>query len=632
MHDRSGPFKLAEKPQERRGIILVLAAVLMITVMGFAAFAIDVGFMVLTVDEMQNAADAAALAGAMRMNEGAATVRSAAKDIALRNYTGKNTIVLTNSDIELGQYDLTSRTFTINETTPNAVRVTARTVNRNLYFAKVFGNAKYSTSAKAVAMINPRDIAFVVDLSGSMNDDTEAAWAPETINGEWASEGYPTIGTQLANNIYSDLGFGSFPGTSEWIGKPAGVANNTSCYYNLQVSNGPLSKSGIASTYKILSGDSITTRKTKAYKWIIDNQLAVLMPNARPTPNSSNSTSLTYWTSYLDYVIAPRTVSSTAYPPSQDSDRMTGQNNPNLDTHPTTASDLPDKYLNQVGYRTYVQFLLDWGRDRTPTVDNSTNANLSLTKTELSRHNTAWCRYVTEATPAGNFSFPPREQPTHACRRAIIAALKVLEDQNSGIQNPWRDQVSIVTYDAIDSYHAPVLEQALTPDYRVAMQKCTTFQAVGDQAASTATENGIIKARAHLALPAAGGVGRVFSNKVVVLLTDGVPNLYQSTFNTVSAYMASKPSNQYYSSTTGNMPWNSVLMQASIMKSENTQIFPVGTGVGADYEFMDRAANLNGTAKNGHAPQGTGNPAVYEAVLTQIFSDIIKGGRVRLVH
>jgi hypothetical protein len=72
-------------------------------------------------------------------------------------------------------------------------------------------------------------------------------------------------------------------------------------------------------------------------------------------------------------------------------------------------------------------------------------------------------------------------------------------------------------------------------------------------------------------------------------------------------------------------------MQAKQTKADAVQIFPIGTGLGADYEFLDRAARLNGTAKNGQAPRGTGNPASYEQTLTTIFSEIIKGGRVRLV-
>ena len=621
------------RQRSRKGIIIVYAAFLMVVVFGFAAFAIDIGYVALTVDQLQNAADAAALAGAMRMKDGPATVRSAAIDIASRNYLGKSTITISNSDVELGMYDMTTRVFTVNETAANSVRVTTRATDKSLFFAPVIGHKKFSKAKQAIAIINPRDIVFCIDLSGSMNDDTEPCWATETIDAEYAGQGYGNVGTTLMNNLYSDLGFGTFPGTSQYIGQSlSGITNIQSAYYKMTLNGGPLTAGSIQSAYRIVSGDSQAQRKTKAYNWIIDKQLAVIMPNARPTPSSTDTTSRTYWTTYLDYVIWPYTNGGTSYPPSQDTDRITGQNNPNTSNYPGTASNLPDKYQNVVGYRTYVQFLLDFGRERTPTVDNSTNAATNLTKTEISLANTAWCRKVTESTPAGNFSFPPREQPVHAVRRAVIASLKVVEDQNVGLAPDWSDYVSIVTFDAIDSYHAPVLQQSLTKDYRATMQKAANLQIVGDQVSSTATENGLIMARNHLKTVAQGGSGRTYTNKVIILLTDGVPNLYSSSSSTVSSYITANPSTNYYSSTSGNLPYNSALMQSAQSKTTSLQLYPVGTGMGADYDFLDRMARLNGTASGGQAPRGSGNPASYEATLTTIFQNIIKGGRVRLAH
>lgn len=627
------PVKKHLQRHRRKGVVIVYAALMMVVVFGFAAFAIDIGHMALSHDQLQTAADAAALAGAMRMKDGPTTVRSAARDIASRNFLGKSPVSLPDSDIQLGVYDLGTHTFTVNETAANAVKVTTRITDSPLFFAPVMGNNTFNSSAEAIAIINPRDIAFVIDLSGSMNDDTEPAWATETINAAYASQGYPTIGTQLMTNLYSDFGFGAYPGAQQFIGQGlSGITNTSSAYYNMQVNGGPLTTASTAATYKILSSDSTAVRKTKVYKWIIDKQLAVLMPNAHPLPLSSDGTSYSYWEKYLDYVIYPRTVSGTAYPPSQDTDRITGFNNPNLSNYPGTASNLPDKYRNIVGYQTYVQYLMDWGRDRTPTVSNSTNADLTLTKTEASLKNTAWVPKVTEMTPAGNFVFPPREQPMHAVRRAVIAALKVVEDQNAALAADWSDYVSIISFDAIDAYHAPVLQTPLSRDYRGAMSATANLQVVGDINASTATENGIILARNHLKVASAGGSGRTYTNKVIIVLTDGVPNINQSSSSTVSAYISGHPSSEYYSTSGSNLPYNAVLMQAAQTKADATQIFPVGTGLGADYDFLDRAARLNGTAKNGEAPHGTGNPASYEQTLVTIFEEIIKGGRVRLVQ
>src|ERR1700675_734971 len=46
------------------GVILPLAALLLVVVLGMAAFSIDIGYMIFVESELQNAADASALAGA----------------------------------------------------------------------------------------------------------------------------------------------------------------------------------------------------------------------------------------------------------------------------------------------------------------------------------------------------------------------------------------------------------------------------------------------------------------------------------------------------------------------------------------------------------------------------------------
>ena len=68
-----------------------------------------------------------------------------------------------------------------------------------------------------MAVTNPRDIAFVVDLSGSMNYDTDPN-NTDDINRTFAPLGYPTIGTELMQQIYDDFNFGTFPGPSQHAG------------------------------------------------------------------------------------------------------------------------------------------------------------------------------------------------------------------------------------------------------------------------------------------------------------------------------------------------------------------------------------------------------------------------------
>ena len=58
------------RSKDRRGNILVLSAVVMVAMLGFVAFTVDVGFMTQTKAQMQTAADGSALAAALEMPQG----------------------------------------------------------------------------------------------------------------------------------------------------------------------------------------------------------------------------------------------------------------------------------------------------------------------------------------------------------------------------------------------------------------------------------------------------------------------------------------------------------------------------------------------------------------------------------
>lgn len=601
----------------RRGNVLVLTAFLLVVLLGMIAFSVDLGYMFTVRNQLQAAADAAALAAASKLAK-AEDVYPTANEFASYNKASLRPVNLHTNDVEIGMWQPDARTFTPGET-GNAVRVTARAdevINGRtpFFFARVLGTNEFQASVSAIAVCNPRDIAFVIDLSGSMNDDAEPCWATTAINSEFGPQGYPTIGNDLVQDLYTDLGFGAFPGTIEHVGEGV-VTANTNSYVNLTANGGPLTNSSVPSSYRIFSSDSESTRKQKAYRWIIDTQLARLMPAAVPAPSSSN---YGFWEKYLDYVIQSVNVSRGTLPPNQDSDRITGYNNPNPSTFPGATG--TNSWRNKLGYRTFVQFLMDNGRDIQQ--DGSTYMQHSY----LSPN----CPYHSETTAGGVFSFPPREQPTHATRRALIAAMKVIKDRNENIGDPnQRDWVSVITFDRRSN--PPVIHQALTYEYDAAMQACTKLQAVGDIGASTTTEYGLMTARTHLKPPSQGGQGRPNVNKIVVLLTDGVPNDFVSTNSEVNSYISDNPSSDFYGS--GQSAYNAPLMQTMEMQNQNWLVYPVGTGLGADYDFMDRLGRSGGTANDdGQSPRGTGNPGEYEERLADIFRQIIDSPRVRLVQ
>ena len=147
-----------------------------------------------------------------------------------------------------------------------------------------------------------------------------------------------------------------------------------------------------------------------------------------------------------------------------------------------------------IGYRSYVSWCLDSGRDQT--ADSSGDyAQISV--------NSPNCPYHNESTAGGTFSFPPSEQPTHSERRSVIAGLQEVKTKNTTISDTnQKDWVSIVTFDKVAG---TAVRLGLTSNYDSAMKSATTMQAVGYNGNSTATETGLIAAYNLIKAKSQGG-------------------------------------------------------------------------------------------------------------------------------
>ncbi|MEN6408056.1 MAG: pilus assembly protein TadG-related protein [Thermoguttaceae bacterium] len=584
------------KESTRRGAIAVLAMVFLVVALGMVAFVVDVGYLALTRTRLQAAADSAALAGAATINLPRAEMEAEAKAMASANMSGQP--VLSSSDIEYGVWDAGTYTFAASNSAANAVRVTVRTNANNggatpLFFARIFGLTSVDQSATAIATVNPRDICFVVDLSASMNYDTR----PDRADSSAAQA--------LIQKVYSDFGFGAYPGTSQYAGYPLTKQTSGSNWLT------PLKSALTSTTYKntiyftgtyknsrYYDSDGRTvlsdaTRTRRAYAWVMDVQIGQqLMPAATPKPNSTNSNSYNYWKSYID--------------------------------DPDSASEGSTNFYTRLGYASYVQFMMYNGRDGEP--DNVNTTPMSV--------NNALCPYHSEPTDGGTFNFPPQEQPTHAARRAMIAALQVVKDRNSNISDPnQKDWVSIVTFDK-NSTSTILVTQPLTVDYSGTMAIATTMQACGSGPACTCTEGGLVAAYNHIKPQSQGGKGREHVNKIVVLLTDGAPNLRQSSSTTINNYKGANPSDYWIAncSTETDYCKQASLMEASIMQGKNWYLYPVGLGLDVATDFMDKMALMSVTAdKNGNSFSST-DPASHEATLKKIFETIITRPKLRLVQ
>ena len=167
-------------------MVLPLLALTIVTMVGFLALAIDVGMLGIAKTQTQQAADLAALTAARTLNGNASTTyNQAAATTNAQNLLTYNLILgqsIKSSQLALtyGSYDYnqTSQTFSANfpATTGNATTAVSATVtSSNLTggFSKVFGTPLLpNVSATAQAVHRPRDIALVMDLSGSMRMGT----------------------------------------------------------------------------------------------------------------------------------------------------------------------------------------------------------------------------------------------------------------------------------------------------------------------------------------------------------------------------------------------------------------------------------------------------------------------------
>ncbi|MBX3439900.1 MAG: hypothetical protein KF861_20590, partial [Planctomycetaceae bacterium] len=183
-------------PDKRRGAFMVLAFFCLIATLAFVAFSIDTGNIALNKTLMQNAVDSAALAAAMEITSAVenapadaqdptAYAREQAKLMAVQVANLNGVFVDANYDVTFGlrSYNPGSQSFEIQwgVEPANAVKVRARKDNVDttapdgklpMMFAGVLGDKSVRMQAEAIAFIEARDIAVVLDFSQSMNYDS----------------------------------------------------------------------------------------------------------------------------------------------------------------------------------------------------------------------------------------------------------------------------------------------------------------------------------------------------------------------------------------------------------------------------------------------------------------------------
>jgi hypothetical protein len=177
-----------------------MVAVTMVGLFGFVALAVDVGRISIARGQAQSAADVAAMAGARSLNgilpQDTATATNNAKNAASAINVLGQPISASSVSVTHGtyRYNTGSQSFST-QYTLNAgelYNLTQATVNLNLptTFAKALGISTFNVSATAIAAHRPRDVAVVLDYSGSMNNESDL----------WNNESYLDNGQSAPNN------------------------------------------------------------------------------------------------------------------------------------------------------------------------------------------------------------------------------------------------------------------------------------------------------------------------------------------------------------------------------------------------------------------------------------------------
>ncbi len=210
----------ATRSANRRGVITILTALMTIMILGMIAFAVDIGYVLSSREELQRSADAAALAACWDFAQQLADGQSADDATLLARttadqYAGLNAVSRDSPDLALNPCNAAggdivfgyindlydgSAAFDTNATDSfNAVRVRVRRdASQNgelpLFFARIFGRTGQSLQAEATAAI-VRDVrGFRASTSGECLDllpfaldlETFEAWMDGDIGeDEW---------------------------------------------------------------------------------------------------------------------------------------------------------------------------------------------------------------------------------------------------------------------------------------------------------------------------------------------------------------------------------------------------------------------------------------------------------------
>lgn len=627
--------------KRRRGSVIVQSVVFGGTVaLGVAALAVDTGLMFSARQELQSAADAAALAAASQLGsrEDALTdARAEAQRFANANRVAGDSADIIDSDVEFGRAELVGEKyqFVAGATPHDAVRVSLRRDQSaedgpvSLLFAKVFDMHSARLSASATAMLVPRDIALVIDLSASMNDDSELRhykrFASErtgyidgvkiNLDDIWTnlpvSKGRAGIkngsnpsspGACYAGDNQPGTGPGSptaaagFNGSSESSASgPAGPRFGWMTGWGEEITLGAYSPSSDAGLYHIPRNSTCSDADVIANLTEAGYTSAERSALLSGTYDSSSTTYRRRVAVLLGLAGWKSGKSGAKYSSGGDGDNKVES------SELTQSVDYP---FNSGSWDDFINYV-----SRSNSQMANTDSNLRYRyglKTVVN--------YLLESRPTHNQTpelADTPEEPLHSVKNAV----QVLVDEL--VSGEMQDQVSLETFAQYGNHRMDLVTaneyQSLSEALQSIADNLRGYQA-GHDTTITNIGGGMEKAIIELSSERA----RSSAKKYVIMLTDGKPNV-----------------NSYNQSVGNNHPaaidW--AIDRADAAKTQKMTVFTVGVGGDVNDELLSEMASGDDKyffADNQPDPT-TGEP-MYVKQLQQIFKDIGAKRPVRLIQ
>lgn len=565
---------------DRRGAILVLAAVLMIVLLGFVAMTVDSGFIQLTRTQLQCAADAAALSGAMELSgtDDPALVRAnASREIvqtaAMYRAGDKASVTINpNTDITYGKlvWNGASQNYSIQwglDATPyNVVKVRAmRTTSSGgdnrlpLFFAPAIGTQNADVGAESIATFQPRDIMVVLDFSGSMNDDS-CLGAISKLGRTAVESNLQTMWTQLGSPVYGNLTFtptyamlkgraasGAIPHIDVTYKRASVAVTSTLALktVKLKFSNGATQTfSGLSGLLGTFAGTGGNAGKDITNCWVISGSNANL---------SSGNSGEQFDFTFANIKTALGLTSPYPYPGGSWDDYIE-------EVQKSSSSIKTAGYRDMFGYLTWLEYLQTQQYSSADTPD--------LWKTS--------------------------EQPVGVMKDAVGEFTDYLVEMEA------EDNVGLSIYTHTNTTGA-ILEHGLSKNLDQ-VKSTTQHRQAGHYKGGTNISAGMNVARNELVQHA-----RPRSSRLMVLMTDGVANEPGDAATAKAA----------------------VITEANLAKTNKIKILTISLGAGADTSLMQQVADITGGV-HFNVPGGSSIAAV-QTQLDAVFREIANSRTLKLI-